>query len=128
MICTGIPVYIIFIAWKNKPKSINNLIGKFSYGGKFFIECKAMLSLSDSPYMIFQIVFLYFTTTTALFQTINCCKFYVCCTKLEQIQLKINIIYLVIKNRQNKSIILFIDLRKYYVWNIIFCVNFQLLY
>lgn len=28
MICTGIPVYIIFIAWKNKPKSINNIIEK----------------------------------------------------------------------------------------------------
>jgi len=70
-----------------------------------------MLSLSDSPYMIFQIVFLYFATTTALFQTINCCKFYVCCTKLEQKQLKINTIYLVIKNQQNKSVILlFIDI------------------
>ncbi|XP_063424208.1 large neutral amino acids transporter small subunit 1-like [Mytilus trossulus] len=28
MICTGIPVYIIFIAWKNKPKSLTNIIDK----------------------------------------------------------------------------------------------------
>lgn len=28
MICTGIPVYIIFIAWKSKPKSVTNLFDK----------------------------------------------------------------------------------------------------
>ena len=30
IIATGIPVYFIFIAWKNKPVFIKKMIGKFA--------------------------------------------------------------------------------------------------
>ena len=31
IIATGIPVYFIFIAWKNKPVFIKKMIGKFYF-------------------------------------------------------------------------------------------------
>ena len=31
MILIGIPVYLVFVKWTNKPKSWNNFFGKFSF-------------------------------------------------------------------------------------------------
>ena len=35
IIATGIPVYFIFVAWKNKPAPIKNMISKFSTSFSF---------------------------------------------------------------------------------------------
>ena len=39
IICTGIPVYLIFVVWQSKPKAFDNFMGKFNHSCACVFPC-----------------------------------------------------------------------------------------